>query len=43
MGSGDGELACGQRLGEDNCVSGTVQDGSGNEKVVCRIVLSVGK
>ena len=29
MGAGDGELACGQRLGEDNCVSGKVQDGSG--------------
>ena len=22
MGSGDGELACGQRLGEDNCIGG---------------------
>ena len=29
MGSGDGELARGQRLGEDNCVSGKVQDGIG--------------
>ncbi|MFR2215220.1 MAG: hypothetical protein ACLS61_16150 [Ruminococcus sp.] len=43
MGSGDGELACGQRLGEDNCVSGKVQDGSGNGELVCRAVLSVGK
>ncbi len=29
MGAGDGELACGQRLEEDNCVSGKVQDGIG--------------
>ena len=29
MGSGDGELACGQRLGEEKCVSGKVQEGMG--------------